>query len=187
MASILLIDDDDSDIKRLENYLKNNFPVANVISVHLPRINGSTIIEANGETQKNKTIMALKNYWDTVDIVLVDMALLGMPDKVPASQRAINEFFNSDVKLIEQIKNHQKKLVIISGKLNLRCEISLLEEIQEYISIVNKPDKDLIGTTIEKSLCRCHNSCNIYENDIEYCERDSCLKNVIQSFIDQRR
>lgn len=184
MKKVLLIDDDDKDIRLIEEYISNNFDESKIIfqSIHLERISGTTIKEINSEEQKIKTRNILETNWRDVDIFLIDMALMGLPDKNLASQQAINEFFSRKKKRVEQLKNKEKIVMIISGKLMMNCDLELSEKIREYIPIVNKPENQE-ESYIQKSLCQCTNYCDKSRNTKDDCLIDDCLKHVLQSYL----
>lgn len=181
MIKILLIDDDERDIEHIKNYITNCFNnKIDCQSIHLERVSGTTIEEVDSKTQKTKTIDVLEKHWNNVDIILIDMALMGLPDKNLASQQAINEFFSTK-KRVEQLQKEEKTVMIISGKLMMHCNLELNENIREYIPIVNKPEKQE-GTYLQKSLCQCVKFCSNKRKD-KKCLINDCLKSVLKCYI----
>lgn len=185
MLKFLVIDDTDRELIRIKEYILNFFPDSKVVLSHVPRGSGSTVKEVSDVEQKKRVLKELNDHWNDVDVVLIDMVLLGPSEEKLVSKKAIETFLNNKIKL-QQLEDLSKCIIIISSMLEGNYELILSSNIKDYIPIVNKPPKRTKNIHILKSLCRSCRFCDQFKINSKECEKNMCLKNTIESFLSRR-
>ncbi len=188
---ILVIDDLKNELNSIEKYLKIKSINIHCEKVCFKKCSGTDVTLYTHEEQKNKLKEKLNAEWDNSDVFLIDLLLI--EKSVGGSQKlvslsAIEEFLDENKNCFEQVKNNEKRIIIITSYWIQSCTFSVNPKIKDMIVFVNKPLWDGEPQPISNELCGAIKYCDKYNgNENSTCDQNDCLYELIKTFYERKK